>query len=346
MNDHCRHHYDRLARFSAPQRQSEERQGERLRRLERGLLCAALVVAPLGPFEPAQGVESMNLYNNALLVPYALYTSDGHSTATNVYSLDEGRVYWSFFDADGERRARGDFYLEEKRGYSFIWAAEAQDDDNDVDGDLTDRAGYLIFAQDTNDDERITESDRNGLNGSSFFIELNNRDVAYLPTVPFTAGNLRESDPDDWDERPIDRLTLYQGVDLPLVLFGVAESDDEVALRYLIDGLVGGNDTEIVLWSNRDVEDDLEAEAINDATGERKAVDITIRQRHLNRIDLETLIGPSDRLLDGGGAGYLEFAVPEEDDDGDTLQLIAFALIKSSAIGARQTIMGYVVRFQ
>ena len=276
-----------------------------------GILVVAIVTFMLFAYQQAFGA-SLNIYNNAILVPHATFSSSSATTVAGITAKEAGTIYWTFFDQDGGHIDSGNFPVTANQMYPFNWSTEG-------DASLAGTEGYLLFTIDTNADGVIDTNDGYSISVNSFYVDISTSDVAYIPTVMVNDSGLSGTDPATFE------ISL-----LPLSLVGYgAFFGLSLDLRYYIDGYPGGEDTEIVIWTSGDP-GSTQSVTIYDTDGNFKAVIMNTPHSRLNIVDPETITERPANFLDG----YIRWTVPL-----GAVSAYSFSIIHSSAFGAIQTLM-------
>jgi hypothetical protein len=255
---------------------------------------------------------SLNLYSNAILVPYATFSSSSATTVAGIVAKEAGTIYWTFFDQDGGHIDSGNFPVIANQMYPFNWSTEG-------DPSLAGTEGYLLFTIDTNADGLIDTNDENSMSINSFYVDTSTSDVAYVPTVMVDDSGLSTTDPATFEISMLSLSLVGYGA-----LFGLS-----LDLRYYIDGYPGGEDTEIVIWTSGDP-GSTQAVTIYDTDGNFKAVIMNTPHSRLNIVDPETITERPANFLDG----YIRWTVPL-----GAVTAYSFSIIHATAFGAIQTLM-------
>lgn len=257
---------------------------------------------------------TMNEFAQCALVPWATFSSSGILTAVGLTARDEGTIYWSYFDEDGDQLQNGSFFTDNNllTGIALNQV---------LDPTLAGIDGFMLFCLDENEDGDIDDDDDAALAANAFYVNINANDVAYVPTLPVLYNNLDDSDPDDWNNSPVDSLP------------GAAFSDDDIYLQYLADGNPSGGDgTALVIFTT----DEPDSQVNMLAAGPDALVNVPVRlpNSRVNVViveDIDDLANDPDLLPDG----FLRWTV------GDNVEnAFAFSLVFSPAFGALQTLPG------
>jgi len=272
----------------------------------------ALILA-LGASTPAWAV--LNDYATCVLVPFLFYENEGddQSVTVGLKSRASGRIYWQFYDRDGNRRFRDDFSQDGGSFTPVVWSREAPDS-------LENNPGYGLFCLDTNGDGLINLSDQRALAANAFLLQEeggSDDDVAFIPTLGLNAGNLFGLDPDGWSDNPI--VSLPRGV----------SGNGLLEIQYLIND---GNDdrTRVFIWTT---------EYAGTPTLDLLAPDGT-DQGDLSLPFMEDNLTVFDLSVSGGfpqGSGFLRWELPFASG----LQAFAFSIVRAEDFGASQTLLGH-----
>lgn len=275
--------------------------------------CLASLILALGATTPALAV--LNDYATCVLVPFLFYENEGddQSTTVGLKSLASGRIYWQFYDRDGNRRFEDDF---SQNGGSFtpvVWSAEAPDS-------LENNPGYGLFCLDTNGDGLISISDQRALAANAFLLQEeggSDDDVAFIPTLGLNAGNLFGLDPEGWRTNPI--TSLPRGI----------SSNGLLEIQYLIND--GDDDrTRVFIWTTR-YPGEVTMDLIDPEGNDQGDLSLSFMEDNLTVFDLS---------VSGGfpqGSGFLRWDLPFVSG----LQSFAFSIVRSEDFGASQTLLGH-----
>ena len=271
----------------------------------------AISVFMLFAYQQAFGA-SLNFYSNAVLVPWATFSSSSATTVAGITVKEAGTIYWTFFDQDGGHIDSGNFPVVANQMYPFNWSTEG-------DASLAGTEGYLLFTIDTNADGVIDTNDEDSISVNSFYVDTSTSDVAYIPTVVVSDTGLSTTDP-----------ATYEISMLPACLIGYGACSLMVLdMRYYIDGSPGGEDTGILIWTCADP-GSTQSVTMYDASGNYKTVDIDTPHSRMNSIDPEAITDRPNNFLDG----YIRWTVPL-----GAVSAYSFSVIHTSAFGAIQTLV-------
>lgn len=262
---------------------------------------------------PAAQAANMNLFAQCALVPWATFEVGGATTAVGLTIRDGGTVEWAYFNGDGDLLDQGQIPVVDDQLQGVVL-------DGLVGPGLAGIDGFLLFCLDDNDDGDIDDDDDADLAANAFYVDILDNDVAYIPTWPVFEDDLDDSDPDDWDQSPVDSL------------IGAAQSDDDIYLQYLVDGNVGGNGTLLVIYTTD--EPDNEVEMLAAGPTQIDEVQVDLPNARVNVVDVEFIdeFSVSPGLLPDG---FLRWTVGDEVD-----YAIGFSIAYSPAFGALQTLLG------
>jgi len=245
------------------------------------------------------------------LVPICVFFDSGVGTVVGLLSQAAGTVYWVFCDANGTALKRGNFNVAANQMYPFVWATEAG-------ASLVGRVGYLTFAMDVAPADGTLDNGEN-LSANAFFLDVNQSDAIFTPTVEATIAALTNNNPD-----------TFLIKDLDIAGWGYGTFSADLHLRYYIDGAPGGNNTDIVIFSAQDIASTQTIQVLNTAGNVSPNLVISTPNKRLNLIDPESTTGWPTGYLDG----TIKWAIPPG------VRVYGFSLIDSSAIGAAQTLIG------
>jgi hypothetical protein len=271
---------------------------------------------------PGLQAGAMNALFHAQMVPYATYTTGGASSVVGLLARSAGTLHWAFYDANGNRRHRGNQPVDADEFVGFNWSTEAGGAATNLSG----VEGFLLFALDSDGDGQIGAGDARALSSNAIHLDTANADVVYIPTIPLDESVLSSGNPDDWTNNPVTALS---------VLSGTLQAGHTLDAQYLIDGAAGGDDTKIIIWSTSKPPA-TSAATLHDGAGATKTIDLETHNNNLNVVNLEA---SGDMTATFHGAGYLRWPVPAF--AGNTYGF-AFSLISSPTFGAVQTMMGHV----
>lgn len=294
--------------------------------MKRVYLITSVLILNLLTFMPPAQATGMNEFSSLLMVPYATYDSaSGNTTATSIISRFDGTIYWAFFDENGNRRAFDHFPILAQERHPFVWHDVA---DASTFTGLSGVKGWLLFALDTDNNGIINAADSaNGIAGNAFYVNLTGNDVAYMPTLSLDNAALSENTAANWATSPVASLNPGSGQD--------ADTGDPATLEYFIDGLPGGNDTMIYVWTTRKVST-VQPMTLEDGSGTNKAVELQFLNNNLNVFNAEQIPGMSPAFY---GDGFLSWTVPTASDGISAVDAFMFTVVSSAAFGATQTLM-------
>jgi hypothetical protein len=274
----------------------------------------AISVFMLFAYQQAFGA-SLNSFSNAVLVPYATFSSSNATTVAGIVAKEAGTIYWVFFDQDGGHIDSGNFSVTVNQMYPFNWSTEG-------DAPLAGTEGYLLFTIDTNADGKIDTNDGDSISVNSFYVDTSTSDVAYIPTVVVGDTGLSTTDPATFEISTLSDCSIGHGACHGKVL----------DMRYYIDGSPGGEDTGIVIWTSGDP-GSTQSISIYDTDSNYKAINMDTPHSRLNIVDPETITKRPPNFLDG----YIQWTVPAE-----AVSAYSFSIIHTTTFGAIQTLVaGY-----
>jgi hypothetical protein len=277
-----------------------------------GVLCACLLIAD------STVATTMEIVNEAVLVPYVEYASADVTTAIGLTAVRAGTLYWTFFDSNGMRRASGSKSAIALQRLAFVWAEEAP-----TGGGLANQAGFILFALDTNRSGTITDDDGNFLKASAFFVDRPNSDVAYIPVVGVDNSQLNNAIPDNWSQSPLNALAG-------------AQTNFNIEFSYLIEGdRNDGDDTEIFIFTTRDP-GSTQSMRIHDGDGNFDFANISTPNTNLNILDPERINNLPGQYF---GDGFFTWTIPSG-PGGVTNYAFVFSIARSNFFGAAQTLLG------
>ncbi len=240
-------------------------------------LNAALFLVSLMLFFP-MSAHSMGygIMADGFLVPLATFSNDqGLDTLVGVTCLaDSGKVYWTFFSANGTPLESGFMDMTGVRLRGFSLAANAPL--------WSDMSGYLVFTYD-DDGAFLPAENRKVLAGNAILLWMDADDAAYIPCVPLFRT--------DYADIVVDLANLTA-----TSLIGLTNGADSTAIdyvRYWIDPTYSA-ETELIIWTLNSAVGAGDAEIDNGEDG-RFPTRLNLTNSRLNRIDAATLW---DRPLD------------------------------------------------
>jgi len=265
---------------------------------------------------PSAHATTMNVFAQCQLVPWATFGPAGVTTAVGLVARDGGTVEWAYFDENGDLQQQGNFPVDDNSLESVVLELV-------LDPTLSGIQGFMLFCLDDNDDGEIDGDDDADLSANAFYVDLDSSDVAFVPTWPVFEEDLDESDPDDWDNSPVDSLA------------GAAESDENIYLQYLVDGQRGsGDDTALFIFTTD--EPDSQAQMLAVGPNETNNVNVSLPNSRVNVVDVENI----DEINNTAGLlpnGFLRYTVGDNVDSA-----IGFSIVYSPGFGALQTLMGHL----
>jgi hypothetical protein len=304
----------------------------------------ALAVAICGSLGfSAAHAATVSEFANGVLVPYVsaetITTGNdgGNRTAIGLTSCAAGTVYWTFFGVNSEHLADGTFQVSADDQVNIVWGNQP---DNEFDGDpiggmirpdLAGDDGYMVFVLDSGGLAGVLDSsDSPCLAGNAFQLDLASNDVAFTPALPLDAavGDFGPAVGGVY----VPNLTGMG----PATVAGLnagANTNDEIYMRYFVDGAAGGDDTTIYVWATD-----------NAGGGPTNTVNIYDNDQTFFSVNLNlgtelSVVNPEDNgdlenrpteMLDG----FIHWTVPAAAGD-----VVSWSVVSSNALGAAQTIM-------
>lgn len=275
-------------------------------------------------------------FSSGFVVPNVVHDSTG-TTAVGIISKissGSGCVFWTFFDQNSVHVTDGFFPMTNNDYHSFVWSANAG-------VNTAGKRGYLVFTagQGTSTTCTPVANPSMTIAGNAFQVLPASSDVAFVPVIDgvVTTGipNLALMDANS--------VTEVQGA---LTLNGTTTSA-EFSMRYYIDGVAGGNDTNIVVWSTGDQRGSHTVFMYND-TQVPKSVNFDLTHTELDWFDVESIVGRPANYTDG----FITWAVTRETfaplvsgvkntaATPSTVSVMTYSVIASPAFGAVQTMLG------
>ncbi|GAB6067985.1 hypothetical protein JCM13664_13040 [Methylothermus subterraneus] len=319
------------------------------------LALSTAIAAAMGTTAVQAVVESE--YSVGLLVPNVIHDGKGNTTAVGLIARRPGVIYWTFFDQNSKHVTDGQIKVTENDYVSFVWQDEG--------GFGTEnQRGYLVFVEDVDPDGagpnvpdgviNVSDFQKAPLAGHAVQVIPPN-DVAFLPSVPLTdidfEGDLGTAiDPTNLTATSVDYLmagancvsngatsngqigTLTETISGPL--------QEEIDMRYFIDGKSGGRDTSILAWSASAIKGTYTVNMFDDQQN-RKSVNFELPNEEQNFIDVEKIVGRPANFLDG----FIRWPVPcgFVDDQHKSAApwngVVTFSTISAPDFGAVQTII-------
>ncbi len=289
--------------------------------------------------------------SNGFVVPNAIHNGASDTTAVGLVNAsgDTVRVFWTFFDQNGQPADKGCFVMQDKRYRPFIWSSE---DSASQQG----KRGYLVFAVAEKYaaisnicgltgpglppiSATLRSSSTTKVSGNAFQVNISSSDVAFLPVINGSLA-LKAADSD------IATMASDTLVDVGGAPFATSKHN----LRYYINGASGGDDTGLLFWSTADMRGTHLVTAYNDASA-GTSVAMTLGSSKQNWINVENIPGlpathkdgfiewnptttPTDFVALGGTAGQSLGALSA------TRPVFTYSVISAPAFGAVQTMLG------
>lgn len=307
----------------------------------------ALAVAICGSLGfSAAHAATVSEFANGVLVPYVFTdvtesnADTGDRTAIGLTSCAEGTVYWTFFGQDSAHLADGQFFMSANDQVNIVWGnAPLDNQGNEIGGlvrpTLANTPGYMVFVLDTNTMPglgMLDSSDSPCLAGNAFQIDFSANDVAFTPTLPLDAA-VGDFGP------PTNGIYVSSLNNMgPTTVAGLnagANLNDDIYLRYFIDGAAGGNDTTIYIWATGDASSNPNGNTVNiyDLNQNFFSINLNVPDPELSIMDAENDAFVQNRpaeMVDG----FIIWTVHANAGD-----VVSWSVVESDAIGAAQTVM-------
>lgn len=267
---------------------------------------------------------SMNANEEGVLVPYAIFDNTGVDTLIRLRTRTAGRVYWAFFDTNGNRLVNDSITMQTDDTYGFIWSEEA---DNAGTIDLANEEGFLIFGFDSDGNGQIDSFDDDTLSANALIRDTTfGNQLLYLPVLALEGDSL-VSDPQSWNTNPTPQLnpTLSQ--------FKVAQSFSLVEWQYSEESDPNGLQSKLIIWSSLDLGGNQPMILISEE-GSTKNIQVLLRNNNLNILEPSELDGFTDTYL---GNGFLRWQVPLS--NGQNTWVFAFSTVSSVDAVLSQSLM-------
>lgn len=304
-------------------------------------LAAVAAAAALGA--GVAQAYTVGTFSNGLVVPNVIHNGAADTTAVGLINQTATviPVFWTFFDQNSNHVTDGCFPMTPKDYNPFVWSAESG-------LGLAGQRGYLVFATGLAP-AGITVANAcaaansaalgaGSIAANAFQVDAVNKDVAFIPVIdgPLTiAGDLSTMGP-----------TSMSAVAGARTVPGGAAAAPVFSMRYFIDGVAGGDDTRVVVWSTGDQRGTHTVNMFDDKQN-RKSVNFKLSFAELDYFDPETIPGRPAAFVDGFIEWNPSAAVPADfpgvaGTDLFTLGGSAFtySVIGSTAFGAVQTVLG------
>ena len=280
---------------------------------------------------------TVGTFSNGFVVPNVIHDASGttavglvNQTATPV------AVYWTFFDQNSNHVTDGCFNMTSKDYEPFIWSAQAG-------AGTSGKRGYLVFlagsasyggAAATACGGTVFQAGASSalISGNAFQVDLAAKSVAFTPVIdgPLTVATTTD-------------ITRMGPADLQFVAGAAtvaAGVSPTFSMRYAIDGVAGGTDTRIVVWSTGDQKKSHTVDMYNNAQ-QRKSVNFDLAYSELDYFDPEAIVGRPADFLDG----FIEWKPTLASFNTGTVttasaSVVTYSIISAPAFGAVQTILG------
>lgn len=299
----------------------------------------------------AASAHASGWLSNGFVVPNVIHNGAGDTTAVGLINTsgDTVRVFWNFFDQNGQPSDKGCFVMHDKRYRPFIWSSEA-------DAGQQGKRGYLVFAVANKFaampnlcgltggglppiSASLRSAGTTKVNGNAFQVTVGSNDVAFLPVI---SGSLTLNAAD------ADIATMT--ADTLRDVGGAPFASSKHNLRFFVNGAVGGDDTGLLMWSTADMRGTHLVTAYNDASS-GTAVAMALTNSKQNWINVESIPGlpathrdgfiewnpavtPADFGALGGTAGQSLGALASN------RPVFTYSVINAPAFGAVQTLLG------
>ncbi len=270
-------------------------------------------------------------YSNGFVVPNVLHETNGSSTTVGIMSRTAGPVFWTFFDQDSVHKRDGCFDMTANDFESFVW--------KDRSGlGFEGQRGYLVFVQGNTANKcatgHQTVSGSSGsfglINGSAFYVEPVNKDVAFTPVVDGPLTFAASTNLSLMDEYSL--IEVAGAVQVPRT--GTAPT---FSLRYYIDNKAGGDDTNIYVWSTGSQKGTHTVFMYN-TKQDNVSVNFDLKHTELDAFNPESIAGRPADYLDGF-INWTPRLTPDNTTATNT-SVFAYSVISAPAFGAVQTILG------
>lgn len=298
----------------------------------------------------ATSAHASGWMSNGFVVPNTIHNGDSDTTVVGLVNAsgDTVRVFWTFFDQNGQPSDKGCFVMPDKRSRPFIWSSVASAGNQG-------KRGYLVFAVANKYPvlpnvcgltgpglAPISATLRSSakVNGNAFQVNLASSDVAFLPVISGSLS-LKTADADIATMAP----------DTLVDVGGAPYATTKHSLRYYINGAAGGDDTGLLMWSTADMRGTHLVAVYNDAS-DSTSVAMTLSSSRQNWVNVESLPGlpaayrdgfiewnptvtPADFGALGGTAGQSLGALSAN------RPVFTYSVISAPAFGAVQTLLGF-----
>lgn len=279
---------------------------------------------------------TVGTFSNGFVVPNVIHDASG-TTAVGLInqSATPVAVYWTFFDQNSNHVTDGCFNMTSKDYEPFIWSAQAG-------AGTSGKRGYLVFTAGSTTSGGVAATACGGvvygnatgalISGNAFQVDLAAKSVAFTPVIdgPLTINSATD-------------ITRMGPADLQFV-GGAATVNSSTSptfsMRYAIDGVAGGTDTRIVVWSTGDQKKSHTVDIYNNAQ-QRKSVNFDLVYSELDYFDPEAIVGRPADFLDG----FIEWkptlaSFKTGDTTTASASVVTYSIISAPAFGAVQTILG------
>lgn len=276
-------------------------------------------------------------FSNGFVVPNVIHDASGTTAVGLINQGPASAVYWTFFDQDSKHITDGCFEMTNKQYRSFVWSAEAGTSTSGI-------RGYLVFAAGATTagaapaakcvgNAMLASADVNTgaqISGNAFQVDLAAKAVNFVPVIdgPLTLA------PSTQDLTTMTETSLTGVAGAAQVVAG-AGGEEQFSMRYAIDGVAGGTDTRIVVWSTGNQKRTHTVNIYNSAQG-RKSVNFNLVKEELDFFDPETIVGRPADYLDG----FIEWTPTTASFGNLNASVVVYSEISVPAYGAKQTVLG------
>jgi len=284
---------------------------------------------------------TVGTFSNGFVVPNVIHDASGTTAVGLVNQSGQSvAVYWTFFDQNSTHITDGCFNMTNKDYEPFIWSSQAGTG-------TTGKRGYLVFAAGSATYGSAPATACGAvtgtvylagtaaqISGNAFQVDLAAKSVAFTPVID---GALTINTTHDITRMDASSLQLVAGaatVD--------AGTSPMFSMRYAIDGVAGGTDTRIVVWSTGDQKKSHTVDIYNNAQ-QRKSVNFDLTYSELDYFDPEVIVGRPADFLDGfieWQPNLASFATAGVTMATTTVSVVTYSIISAPAFGAVQTILG------
>ena len=272
---------------------------------------------------------TVGTFSNGFVVPNVIHDANG-TTAVGLISKGAGCVFWTFFDRNSEHKTDGVFTMTNNQFTPFVWSANSG-------LDMSGQRGYLVFTAGLQTaagcETAPSATPGIAISGNAFHVMPGSSDVAYVPVID---GPIDLSGVTNLADMGPDSINRVEGA----VVLDSATSAAEFNMRYFIDNQVGGNDTNIVVWSTGNQKRAHTVFMYNDRQAV-KSVNFELGYTELDFFNVETIQGRPANFVDG----FIRWNVTRDSfatgsSVPSTVSVMTYSVITSPAFGAVQTMLG------